>query len=67
MIETVQQHRESFDKKLAAASDPDQLKQLRTEYLGKKGFVSGVMKEMRNLSPDEKRTWSPHQRTESAR
>lgn len=55
MLEKIKQYRQDFDARLAAVASPDQLKQLRTDFLGKKGCVSLIMKELRGLSPEEKR------------
>ena len=56
MLEKIKKYREDFNSRLAAVDSPDQLKQLRADYLGKKGRVSLIMKELRGLSPDEKRS-----------
>ncbi len=55
MLEKIKQYRQDFDARLAAVASPDQLKQVRTDFLGKKGCVSLIMKELRGLSPEEKR------------
>ena len=55
MLEKINKYREDFTKRLGTVDSPDQLKQLRTDFLGKKGCVSLLMKELRDLSPDEKR------------
>ena len=55
MLEKIKQYRQDFDARLAAVASPDQLKQLRTDFLGKKGCVSLIMKELRGLSLEEKR------------
>ncbi|MBI4388608.1 MAG: phenylalanine--tRNA ligase subunit alpha [Nitrospinae bacterium] len=54
MIETIKQRRAAFDASMAAVSALDQLKQLRAEYLGKKGCVSQFLKELRDVSADAK-------------
>ncbi|MGV7221426.1 MAG: phenylalanine--tRNA ligase subunit alpha [Nitrospinales bacterium] len=56
MLEKIKKYREDFTKRLGTLESPDQLKQLRTDFLGKKGCVSLLMKELRDLSPDEKRS-----------
>ncbi len=55
MLEKINKYREDFNSRLATVDSPEQLKQLRTDFLGKKGCVSLIMKELRDLSPDEKR------------
>lgn len=56
MLEKIKKYREEFNSRLAEVDAPDQLKQLRTDFLGKKGCVSLIMKELRGLSPEEKRS-----------
>jgi phenylalanyl-tRNA synthetase alpha chain len=41
---------------IAGASDLDALEQLRVSLLGKKGSISGMMKALGEMSPDERRT-----------
>lgn len=45
---------ESFDQAVAHIEDLKSLQQLKVEYLGKKGKVTGLMKEMKNLSKEER-------------
>ena len=54
MIEIITKLRQDFDSLLESASDPKQLKQIRIDFLGKKGKLPGLMKELRNASPEEK-------------
>ncbi len=54
MIDTINKHRQDFDSRIGSAVTPDQLKQIRTEFLGKKGCISAAMKEMRALPAEEK-------------
>ncbi len=49
--------RESFAKALAEVSDAAGLDKLRVEYLGKKGLVTDLMKDMKSLSIEEKKTF----------
>ena len=49
--------RESFAKALAEVSDAAELDKLRVEYLGKKGLVTDLMKDMKSLSIEEKKTF----------
>ena len=53
MIEKLKQHRNDFDLRIAGVSSLQELKQLRSDFLGKKGCVSRILKEMRSLSIDE--------------
>ena len=54
MIEIINKLRQDFDSLLESASDPKQLEQIRIDFLGKKGKLPGLMKELRNASPEEK-------------
>ena len=54
MIEIITKLRQDFDSLLESASDPKQLEQIRIDFLGKKGKLPALMKELRNVSPDEK-------------
>ncbi len=49
--------RESFAKALAEVSAAADLDKLRVEYLGKKGLVTDLMKDMKSLSIEEKKTF----------
>jgi phenylalanyl-tRNA synthetase alpha chain len=53
MIETIEKHRQDFDSRIQSVSEP--LKQLRIDFLGKKGCVQALMKALRQASPEEKR------------
>ena len=55
MIEAIEKHRSDFDSRIRSTSAPEQLKQLRIDFLGKKGCVQALMKDLRQASPDEKR------------
>lgn len=46
--------REEALKKLSEVIDLDALNDLRVELLGKKGVITSIMKEMKNLSPEER-------------
>ncbi|SDJ63643.1 phenylalanyl-tRNA synthetase, alpha subunit [Jeotgalicoccus aerolatus] len=50
-METIQLE---FNDKLSAVDNSKALSDLRVEYLGKKGKVTGLMKEMKNLSNEER-------------
>ena len=49
--------RESFAKALAEVSQAADLDKIRVEYLGKKGLVTDLMKDMKSLSIEEKKTF----------
>jgi len=54
MIEKIRQQRQDFDAKVNACSSLEQLKQVRIDFLGKKGCMSEIMKSLRTLSAEEK-------------
>jgi phenylalanyl-tRNA synthetase alpha chain len=54
MIEIINKLRQDFDSRLNSATDPKQLEQIRIDFLGKKGSLQGLMKDLRNASPEEK-------------
>jgi phenylalanyl-tRNA synthetase alpha chain len=54
MIEIINKLRQDFDSRLNSAADPKQLEQIRIDFLGKKGSLQGLMKGLRNASPEEK-------------
>ena len=55
MIETIQKHRQDFNSRASSISAPEPLKQLRIDFLGKKGCVQALMKELHQATPEEKR------------
>ena len=54
MIEIINKLRQDFDYRIGSVSNSKQLEQIRIEFLGKKGQLQGLMKELRNASPQEK-------------
>ena len=57
MSEKTTQMKQEFLEKLAAVADMASLDALRVEYLGKNGLITGLLKEMKNLSVEEKKTF----------
>ena len=55
MLQKAQQLKEQFSEKVAAATVPAELEQLRIEFLGKKGPISSLMGELRNIPTSRKR------------
>ena len=55
MIEAIQKHRQDFDSRIGSTSAPELLKQLRIDFLGKKGCVQALLKKLREAAPEEKR------------
>ncbi len=47
--------KKEFEEKLEKIKDFEALKQLKASYLGKKGRVTSLFKNLKNLSPDEKK------------
>ncbi len=45
--------------RIAAAQDLDALEQLRVGFLGKQGSISGLLKSLGTMSPDERQTTGP--------
>lgn len=60
MLDQIDNHRREFEEALSSVSSPDELRDLRTRYLGKKGCVTVILKELKNLSPEEKREVGKH-------
>ena len=54
MIEIINKLRQDFDYRIGSVSNSKQLEKIRIEFLGKKGQLQGLMKELRNASPQEK-------------
>ena len=54
MIETIQKHRQDFNSRASSISAPEPLKQLRIDFLGKKGCVQALMKKLREAPPEKK-------------
>ncbi len=55
MIDSIPKTRQDFDDRLGEVVHMDGLRQLRTDFIGKKGVVSLMMKQLKALSPEEKR------------
>ena len=54
MIEIINKIKQDFDSRLESISDSKQLEQIRINFLGKKGQLQELMKQLRNASPGEK-------------
>ena len=54
MIVNINKIQQDFDSRLESVSDSKKLEQIRIDFLGKKGQLQGLMKELRNASPEEK-------------
>ncbi|WP_020006413.1 phenylalanine--tRNA ligase subunit alpha [Salinicoccus albus] len=51
---SIDEIRHAFDEALKSVEHKKDLQDLKVEYLGKKGKVTGLMKEMKNLSEEDK-------------
>ena len=54
MIKIINKIRQDFDSRLESISDSKKLEQIRINFLGKKGQLQELMKQLRNASPGEK-------------
>lgn len=54
MIETIQQLGRDFDSQIVDCSSLNQLERIRIDFLGKKGCVSRIMKDLRSVPAEEK-------------
>lgn len=57
MSEKMQEIKQAFSEKLKNAINTQALEEIRIEFLGKKGTVTGLMKTMKDLSNEEKKTF----------
>ena len=57
MNEQIVQLQQEFEDKLAAVSAAADLEEIRISFLGKNGSVTGLMKQMGKLSPEEKKSF----------
>ena len=57
MNQSILDLREKLDAALAAVTEIAQLEALKVEYLGKKGSITALMKNMGALSPEEKKSF----------
>ncbi len=60
MIEKIKKYKDDFKNRISGIGIGDELRQLRTDFLGKKGLVTQVMKDMRELSSEQKREVGRH-------
>ncbi len=57
MAEQTMKLKQELTEKLQSVSDAMQLDQIRVEYLGKNGLITGLLKGMKDLSIEEKKTF----------
>jgi len=54
MKEHIEQIRIQAEQELAQADSDREVEEIRIRYLGKKGALTSLLKELRNVSPDER-------------
>ncbi len=57
MAEQTIKLKQELQQKLAMAKDVQELEQIRVEFLGKNGLITGLLKGMKDLSIEEKKTF----------
>ena len=57
MSEKTNALKKEFEAALEGVKTQEALEEIRVKYLGKKGLVTELLKDMRNLSPEEKKTF----------
>ena len=57
MMEKVNQLKAAFAERLRSVADAQELETIRVEFLGKKGSVTGLLKDMKELGNEEKKTF----------
>lgn len=56
-LEKVQEIKQRFESEVQAVKTFQELKDFRSQFLGKKGFVTGLMSQMKTLSSEDKRSF----------
>lgn len=56
MKDKIQKLREQFQDELGTVNESSSLEELRRNFLSKKGYVSGLMKELGKVPPEQKKT-----------
>ncbi len=59
MTDTIQNIRKAFDTRMETLQREDDLRLVKSDFIGKRGRVTMMLKEMKSLSPDEKRLIGP--------
>src|SRR5699024_10749183 len=54
MREKLEKLKQAAEEQIDAASSPEQLKEIRVKYLGKKGEITSILRRMKDLSPEER-------------
>ena len=56
MLENLERIKQQFHEELSAVNSKGELEKIRVSFLGKKGLVTQELKNLRNLTPEEKKT-----------
>ena len=57
MSQNIAELKQEFAQKLSAAESMQMLEEIRVDFLGKKGSVTELLKSMKDMSPEEKKTF----------
>ena len=55
MIDHIQRIRDEAETKISSAPDTQELDRLRVQYLGKKGLITGLLHQLKELAPEKRR------------
>lgn len=55
----IEQLKKEFNKQLAEARDAAAVEAIRVHFLGRQGSLTGLLKQLKELSADDKRVWGP--------
>jgi len=55
MIENIERIRVEARSQISSAPDPQELDRLRVHYLGKKGLLTGLLHQLKDLTPDKRK------------
>ena len=55
MLDKIAQLKQNFFDRIGGASRPEELEEIRVAFLGKKGSVTDLLREMRDMTPDQRR------------
>lgn len=55
MIENIERIRDEARSQISSAPDPQELDRLRVHYLGKKGLLTGLLHQLKDLAPEKRK------------
>ncbi len=55
MIENIERIRDEARSQISSAPDPHELDRIRVHYLGKKGLLTGLLHQLKDLTPDKRK------------